>query len=182
MTDVKIYGASKVRHASLWLAAKQNGYNIISTWIYEAGAGQSKSLKELSERCIQEVKDSDVVIVFAEPNDKLKGAFIEMGVALAFYKPVFYVGELTGAFSHHPLVIKFKNADAALSSCTREVVNFFSTQLSRESSTPNQTFTKEDINQKLFQFLTTLEIGFTPIEADELRNKFLLYLNQTKQS
>lgn len=39
MNKLKIYVASKTRHAAKWKALINKGYNIISTWIDEAGPG-----------------------------------------------------------------------------------------------------------------------------------------------
>lgn len=90
-----IYIASKTRHAHLWRDLRGAGAPIISTWIDEAGEGESGDLDDLWERCITESKTCDVLIVYREPEDVLKGAWVEIGAALAAGKSVHAVG-LTG--------------------------------------------------------------------------------------
>lgn len=87
-----IYIASKTRHADRWLTLRAAGAPIISTWIDEAGEGQSADLNNLWQRCISEAATCAVMIVYREPEDTLKGAWVEMGAAMAFGTPVFAVG------------------------------------------------------------------------------------------
>ncbi len=103
---MKIYIASKTKHAPKWRKLRANGLNIISTWIDEAGAGESIDLSDLAIRCIDEAKSADRLILYCEDADVLKGALIEVGAALAFGVPVFVVGSsysLQTALRHHPL-------------------------------------------------------------------------------
>jgi nucleoside 2-deoxyribosyltransferase len=87
-----IYTASKTKHAALWRQLRDAGAPIISTWIDEAGEGESADLHDLWERCISESKACDALIVYREPEDVLKGAWVEIGAALAVGKPVYAVG------------------------------------------------------------------------------------------
>jgi len=87
-----IYVASKTRHAHFWQDLRGAGAPIISTWIDEAGEGESADLHDLWDRCISESKDCDVLIVYREPQDVLKGAWVEIGAALAAGRPVYAVG------------------------------------------------------------------------------------------
>lgn len=99
----KIFTASKCRHARLWRSYRSLGYNVISTWIDEAGEGESKSLVDLAIRCINEAGTADALILYCEEGEKLKGALLEAGAALARGVPVYYVGpRLDSAFEHHP--------------------------------------------------------------------------------
>lgn len=103
---MKIYIASKTKHAEKWKKLRNAGVNIISTWIDEAGAGESKNLTDLAARCIDEAKSADRLILYCEPSDKLKGALIEVGAALASGVPVYVVGwgeSLSTALNQHPL-------------------------------------------------------------------------------
>jgi nucleoside 2-deoxyribosyltransferase len=68
------------------------GAPIISTWIDEAGEGESADLHDLWGRCISESKNCDALIVYREPEDVLKGAWVEIGAALAVGRPVYAVG------------------------------------------------------------------------------------------
>lgn len=87
-----IYIASKTRHATLWRDLRAAGAPIISTWIDEAGEGESADMHDLWDRCISESKACTALIVYREPQDVLKGAWVEIGAALAVGRPVFAVG------------------------------------------------------------------------------------------
>lgn len=103
---MKIYIASKTKHAHKWRKLRTSGHNIISTWIDEAGAGESKDLPDLASRCIDEAKSADRLILFCESDDLLKGALIEVGAALSAGVPVYVVGWsycLETALNNHPL-------------------------------------------------------------------------------
>jgi hypothetical protein len=84
----KIYVASKMFYAQLWRGQRELGYNIISTWIDEAGVGQTKDFGDLAVRCIREASEADVLIVFGLKDEVLKGALAEVGAALAFGRKV----------------------------------------------------------------------------------------------
>ena len=106
---MKYYVASKTKHAAKWIALRTAGINIISTWIDEAGVGESKDMPDLCRRCILESLECDVMIVYAEEGDYLKGAFIEMGIALSLpNKLIYLVGPVLppgSAFTHDPRVL-----------------------------------------------------------------------------
>lgn len=87
-----IYTASKTKHAHLWKDLRAAGAPIISTWIDEAGEGESADLHDLWDRCITESRCCKALIVYREPADVLKGAWVEIGAALAAGKPVYAVG------------------------------------------------------------------------------------------
>lgn len=89
---MSIYIASKTRHAALWRDLRDAGAPIISTWIDEAGEGESSDLNDLWRRCIAESCSCDTLIVYRESHDVLKGAWVEIGAALASGKPVHAVG------------------------------------------------------------------------------------------
>lgn len=107
---MKIYGASKTRHAQMWIDLKSEGYDIISTWIYEAGKGESSDLRDLICRCIREASTCDWLILYVEPGDMLKCALVEVGAALAHDKQVIILGECESVNSEtifaHPNVWK----------------------------------------------------------------------------
>jgi hypothetical protein len=87
-----IYTASKTKHAHLWRDLRDAGAPIISTWIDEAGEGESSDLHDLWQRCISESRSCKILIVYRQPEDVLKGAWVEIGVALAVGTPVYAVG------------------------------------------------------------------------------------------
>ena len=88
-----IYIASKVAHADRWrLLRDKIGYPIISTWIDEAGVGESQDLSGLWDRCITEASSAEVLVLNCEPGEMLKGGWVELGAALASGVPVIAVG------------------------------------------------------------------------------------------
>lgn len=112
-----IYFASKVWHAKQWQTLRDAGVLTVSTWIDEAGEGQTADYAELSDRCVAEISRASAVLLYCEPGEILKGALIEVGVALATGTPVLCVGEcesLSRVFRKHPLWQEFSTVDEAL--------------------------------------------------------------------
>ena len=100
-----IYVASKTKYAEMWRLLRAH-MQINSTWIDEAGEGQTASYSELATRCLNEVEKSCAVVLYCKPGDVLKGALIEVGAALALGIPVYCVGacdSLSRVFVRHPL-------------------------------------------------------------------------------
>lgn len=83
-----IYVASKaVAHGPMWRARRAAGWPIISTWIDESDEGATLDWPDLWGCCLAEAARAEVLIVYREPGEVLKGAFIEIGVALAMSPP-----------------------------------------------------------------------------------------------
>lgn len=112
-----IYIASKTVHAPRWRTLRDvEGLPINSTWIDEAGPGESKSLEDLWERCISEARSAHCLIAYREGDEVLKGALVEIGAALAAGKYVFLVGfiESNFSFKHHRRVVNCLTLNHAL--------------------------------------------------------------------
>lgn len=114
-----LYTASKVRHASKWIALKKEGWPIISTWIHEAGEGQTSDYKDLWTRCVREACAASVTLVYVEEGDILKGGLVEVGAALAAGKPVFVLAgpedlKALGSWVNHPKVHKYGSMSKVL--------------------------------------------------------------------
>lgn len=100
-----IYTASKTIHAPMWRQWRDDGIPIISTWIDEAGPGESKNLSDLWLRCVSEASSAGLLIAYREKDEILKGTFIEIGAALHAGVKVICVGDFSGmSFLHHPLI------------------------------------------------------------------------------
>lgn len=100
-----IYTASKTVHAAKWKQWRSEGLPVISTWIDEAGAGETSDFSDLWTRCISEASSAEILVAYREEGEVLKGAFIEIGAALQSGTPVICVGDFSGmSFLHHPLV------------------------------------------------------------------------------
>lgn len=119
MPDTKpentIYTASKTKHAAKWQALRSAGVPVISTWIDEAGEGESADLSDLWVRCIGEAAACSMLLLYCEDGDVLKGAHAEAGVALSHGKPVHYVGPRNlFTMLRHPGVRQFACIEDAL--------------------------------------------------------------------
>ena len=85
---------------------RSNGIPIISSWIDEAEVGQTEDFADLWTRCIDEASHAGALIAYMEDGEVFKGAFIEIGAALASKVPVYVVcsSSITLSFQKHPLV------------------------------------------------------------------------------
>lgn len=123
-----IYVASRASlpaRSAMWREFRKAGYPIISSWIDEAGEGQTDDLEELWQRISTEVAGCCGLVFYAETDDlPLKGALIEVGMAIALGKKVytampgvdleFRSMRPVGSWLHHPLVTKCGSAKEAL--------------------------------------------------------------------
>lgn len=128
MSGEKIYAASRAsipERGAMWRRLRDKGHNIISSWTDEDGEGASQDFDDLWQRIVDEVTGADRLILYAEAGDfPLKGAFIEVGMALAANVPVFVVlpGIVleprslrpVGSWMHHPLVTRVATVSEAL--------------------------------------------------------------------
>lgn len=119
MTTVQspgIYIASKAKpeHAERWRRVAEL-HPINSTWIYEAGQGESQDIADLWRRCIHEASTAGALIVYREDGEVLRGAWVEMGAALAHGVPVFAVGiEDQGTIARDPRITHCRTFRAAM--------------------------------------------------------------------
>lgn len=114
-TPYGIYIASKTKHAERWRYLRDKvGEPIISTWIDEAGEGESTDLNDLWHRCIREASSAELLILYREKEDILKGGWIEMGAALAAGVPVFAIGIEEFTVAKHDGIRHFPDIEAAL--------------------------------------------------------------------
>lgn len=111
---LKIYTASKTKHADKWKALRDQGYNVISTWIDEAGPGETSDFYDLWERCIEESSHCDVLLIYREPGEELKGAWVELGSAIASGALVIAVGIEEFSISKYDIIL-CKSLDEAVS-------------------------------------------------------------------
>lgn len=115
MTETsRIYIASKTTHASRWRSLRAEGVPIVSTWIDEAGEGESLDFTDLWIRCVGEAMAASALVLYIESGEVLKGAYVEVGAALSNEVPVFVVGEPSGSWVAHPLVMRCVTLTEAL--------------------------------------------------------------------
>lgn len=113
--------ASIPERAAMWRECRSLGWNINSSWI---DAGETEDLETLWVIIQLEVSDCDTLILYAEEFDfPLKGALVEVGMALGMGKPVIVVlpfepegGTLRpiGSWIKHPRVTIVKTVQEAL--------------------------------------------------------------------
>lgn len=122
---LRVYPASKVKHAQKWLDLHESNPHLFfhARWL-KASKKESDfnngAFGHLWRMCEEDVKSADVVLVYAEEGDRLKGAFVEAGMALAFDKKVLAVG-CEGTWVHHKNVKRcetLKQALAHIKLCT----------------------------------------------------------------
>lgn len=113
-----IYVASRAsipERGQMWRDLRESGISITSTWIDEDGPKASRDLSGLWVRIADEIRRSSGLLLYVEPSDfPLKGAFIEVGMALAGGCPVVIVApdvildgrncRPLGSWVKHPLV------------------------------------------------------------------------------
>lgn len=87
-----VYVASRAtvpERSAMWRKFRDAGIPITSTWIDEAGPGETENFEELWLRIFGEIRASRYLVLYAEPDDfPLKGALIEAGIAIGLGKPV----------------------------------------------------------------------------------------------
>lgn len=117
--------ASVLARGTMWRAIRDSGVRINSSWIDEDGEGQTQSFSNLWLRIESEIKRSAALILYAESEDfPLKGAYIEVGMALAFGIPVCLVlpgvtlearsSRPIGSWIAHPLVSRHHSVCEAI--------------------------------------------------------------------
>ncbi len=113
-----IYVASRAsvpERAAMWRALRADGARIVSSWIDEDGEGQTDCFMELWTRIEREVQSCRQLVLYVEPGDfPLRGALVEVGMALAMGRPVVIVApgvaiedrtnRPIGSWAAHPLV------------------------------------------------------------------------------
>ena len=117
-----IYTASKTKHAQLWRDLRDSGFvNVISTWIDEAGVGETSDFSDLWRRCVFEASTADALLLYRKEGEVLKGALVEAGCALAKGKRVYCVGDVLGySFTNHPNAICCESIHEAVDRIAQE--------------------------------------------------------------
>ena len=108
---IRVYTASKLKHAQMWrdLSKQWNRVFFHARWLKHTEIG-TPDAKEHAGRFWMEdeadVKVADAVLVYAAPEDHLRGALVEAGMAIAYTIPVIVVGSHPdyGTWQHHPCV------------------------------------------------------------------------------
>lgn len=92
MTDLRtVYVSSKLRHRDMWMAS---GIPTTSTWIL----GEELPPEQCSamwDRYRDEIRRSDAIVLYVEPEDQLKGCMLELGMAFMAEQPLIVVWQGT---------------------------------------------------------------------------------------
>jgi hypothetical protein len=119
--NTPLYVASRASipaRSEMWRYLRDvQGWNIISTWIDEAGPGETADMCELWRRITKEVAKAKVLIAYIDRDDLPgKGVLVEIGMALAEDKLVILLlagmtfaeaPKLVGSWFNHPNVRTF---------------------------------------------------------------------------
>ena len=130
MEKIKVYNASKLHRAAMWLPIKNrwpevqwmgDWSELYSTWTPE------EAIKNNLEAVVQ----SNFLLLYLGENDQLVGALLEVGLALYIDIDIYVVYPAKESSSHHPSlhdwayhpnVAFFKTVDEALELITQQVV------------------------------------------------------------
>jgi hypothetical protein len=71
------------------------------------------------QKCINEAAAADVLLMFAQEDERQCGALVELGSALAAGKQVFMVSPHDWSFGHHPNVRQFDTLEDAVTAIAK---------------------------------------------------------------
>jgi nucleoside 2-deoxyribosyltransferase len=119
---IRIYFASDLRHGAKWrkLCAQSTMFIAFARWLKHDAVGTADNDKHEAEHFWQQdeqdVRDADVLICYAEGDDVLRGALVEVGMAISNAVPVIVVGKHKsyGTWQYHPSVMIATDLDEAL--------------------------------------------------------------------
>ena len=108
---IKVYTASKLSEAGRWRDLREAWPEVefVARWPFKhVGTVPDDPVyaKVFWQHDLEDVTAADVVLVYAEPEHKLKGALVEAGMAIAQGKCVIVVGDHPdySTWRYHPLV------------------------------------------------------------------------------
>ena len=90
----KFYVASKSKHGPMWLKWRDEGVQITARWIDKWNGGRFSAEQQTQhwDDILQDVKDCDALVLYAEEGEIQKGSLGEWGMAFALGKELYYVG------------------------------------------------------------------------------------------
>jgi len=117
---IRVYTASKLQHWRRWKDLRSQWPEVTFTARWPdidiasvPGTPQEARAHWLDDEA--DVRSADVVLVYAESADNLRGALVEAGMAIALNKKVLVVGDHPdfGTWQHHPNVAHATDLDHA---------------------------------------------------------------------
>lgn len=120
MTKLRIYTASKLNQGERWRNLREDWleFDFVARWPTEHLGKIPDTADFASWFWLQDIEDvsrCDVVMLYAEKGEHLRGALVEAGAAIALHKGVIVVGEHPdyGTWQWHPAVRRAKDLDEA---------------------------------------------------------------------
>jgi nucleoside 2-deoxyribosyltransferase len=117
----RVYTASKLTQAELWNKLQETERRVFfhARWLKHIKLRTPDTPEHATEFWLQDeldVKDADAVIVYAEGEDRLRGALVEAGMAIAYNIPVIVVGDHAdyGTWQYHHGVHRVRTIEEAL--------------------------------------------------------------------
>lgn len=121
---IKVYIASKLNYAKQFRNYrtdwKVDGIDLHARWFDQAHIEQNSNPTPEDFHIFwlvdeEDVKTSQALILYAQENDKLRGALVEAGIAIAHGILVIVIGDHPdyGTWQYHPLVAKADSFDHA---------------------------------------------------------------------
>jgi nucleoside 2-deoxyribosyltransferase len=116
---IRVYTASKLRHGAMWRAYADDRVHFHARWLVHNLHGTQADPERATEFWIEDEHDvrcADAVIVYAEEEDKLRGALVEAGMAVAYGIPVIVIGSHPdyGTWQYHPGVARADTLEQAI--------------------------------------------------------------------
>lgn len=110
---MKIYCASKSKHAPIWVKWKALGAQITSSWLDKFDQGRLSDQTSHWDSIIADIQQSDALLFYSELGEIQKGAIAEFGIAFALDKKLFYVGPIEVSLTavEHKKVIHYQTLE-----------------------------------------------------------------------
>jgi hypothetical protein len=123
---MRVYVASKAKHAAWWQALRSAGLDIVATWIdwphnHDRTEPSAADWSDHWQKCIQQASSCDVFLLHAMEDEVQRGALVELGAALATGRKVFIVSPYDWSWNNHPNVAVFKTLSDAVGALAGKV-------------------------------------------------------------
>lgn len=90
MRQIKIYTASKLRHADFIKSQRMDGFHFCARWLDYVN--DRTPVSHWMDNNFTDIRSSDAVLIYGEEADHLKTALVDAGYAIACGKPVYVIG------------------------------------------------------------------------------------------
>jgi hypothetical protein len=119
---IRVYIASKIKYAARFRKLrhewKKHNIELHARWFDQAQLEDIASPEDFHVFWLvdqHDVKTSNILIVYGEQDDHLRGALVEVGIAIAHNIPVIIVGDSPsfGTWRHHPCCIEASSLEYA---------------------------------------------------------------------